>query len=130
MRRRFGVTADPAPSAHTQIPNDINSYLDSPPIASLNGKTVLQYWSAEKTTQPDLAEMALAYCSAPATSVDGERAFSEGRNQCAWNQRSMSSQTFRQQMSLGSWCEAPFFDLDVAEQMIENHARPLRGSST
>ncbi|KAJ7934106.1 hypothetical protein B0H13DRAFT_1551757, partial [Mycena leptocephala] len=53
--------------------------------------------------------MALTYCSAPATSVDGERAFSEGRNQCAWNQRSMSSKTFREQMSLGAWCEAPFF---------------------
>ncbi|KAJ7719644.1 hypothetical protein B0H16DRAFT_1242863, partial [Mycena metata] len=63
--------------------------------------------------------MALAYCSAPVTSVDGERAFSEGRNQCAWNQRSMSSQTFREQMSVGAWCEAPFFDLDLAEKMIE-----------
>ncbi|KAJ7879454.1 ribonuclease H-like domain-containing protein, partial [Mycena leptocephala] len=71
VRGRFGVTADPAPAAPTQIPNDINSYLDTPPIASLNGKTVLHYWSAEKRKQPDLAEMALAYCSAPATSVDG-----------------------------------------------------------
>jgi hypothetical protein len=112
-----------------QIPDDMNSYLDIPPIPSLNGKTVLQYWSAEKPTQPSLAEMGLTYCSAPATSVDGERAFSEGRNQCAWNQRSMSSQTFREQMSLGAWYEAPFFKLDVAEQIIETHSRPLRGSS-
>ncbi|KAJ6573751.1 hypothetical protein DFH09DRAFT_868148, partial [Mycena vulgaris] len=53
--------------------------------------------------------MALTYCSTPATSVDGERSFSEGRNQCAWNQQSMSSQTFREQMSLGAWSKAPFF---------------------
>ncbi|KAJ7654261.1 hypothetical protein B0H17DRAFT_956980 [Mycena rosella] len=71
--------------------------------------------------------MALAYCSAPATSVDGKRSFSEGRNQCLWNQQSMSSQTFRQQMSVGAWSEAPFFDLDVAEQIIGGHSRPLRG---
>ncbi|KAJ7748159.1 hypothetical protein DFH07DRAFT_1036669 [Mycena maculata] len=42
----------PAPS---QIPNNINSYLDTPPLASLNGKTVLQYWAAGRAAQPDLA---------------------------------------------------------------------------
>ncbi|KAJ7744943.1 hypothetical protein DFH07DRAFT_694723, partial [Mycena maculata] len=62
--------------------------------------------------------MGLAYCSAPATSVDGERSFSEGRNQCSWNQQSMSSQTFREQMSVGAWCDAPFFDLDLAEKIV------------
>ncbi|KAJ7498391.1 hypothetical protein B0H11DRAFT_1715021 [Mycena galericulata] len=73
--------------------------------------------------------MALTYCSAPATSVDGERSFSEGRNQCSWNQKSMSSQTFREQMSVGAWSEAPFFDLDVAEQIISGYSRPLRDSN-
>ncbi|KAJ7679852.1 hypothetical protein B0H17DRAFT_943798 [Mycena rosella] len=74
--------------------------------------------------------MALSYCSAPATSVDGERSFPEGRNQCAWNQHSMSLQTFRQQMSVGAWAEAPFFDLDTAEQILDNHTCGLRGSSS
>jgi hypothetical protein len=73
--------------------------------------------------------MALTYCSAPATSVDGERSFSEGRNQCSWNQQSMSSQTFREQMSVGAWSEAPFFDLNVAETIIDSHSRALRGSN-
>ncbi|KAK6996061.1 hypothetical protein R3P38DRAFT_2800106 [Favolaschia claudopus] len=115
VRRRFAAPiGPPTPSAPKQIPNDIHSYLDTPPLPSLEGKTVLQYWSAEKATQPDLAEMALTYCSAPSTSVDGER---------------MSSQTFREQMSLGAWSDAPFFDLDVAEGIIEQHASSLRGVS-
>ncbi|KAK6996367.1 hypothetical protein R3P38DRAFT_2800071 [Favolaschia claudopus] len=115
VRRRFAAPiGPPTPSAPKQIPNDIHSYLDTPPLPSLEGKTVLQYWSAEKPTQPDLAEMALTYCSAPSTSVDGER---------------MSSQTFREQMSLGAWSDAPFFDLDVAEGIIEQHASSLRGVS-
>jgi hypothetical protein len=42
----------------------------------------------------------------------------------------MSSQTFREQMSLGAWSEAPFFDLDLGEQMLDNHIRALRGSSS
>jgi hypothetical protein len=42
----------------------------------------------------------------------------------------MSSQTFREQMSVGAWSEAPFFQLDVAEQLIDNHSRSLRGSSS
>ncbi|KAJ7495277.1 ribonuclease H-like domain-containing protein [Mycena latifolia] len=121
--RRFGDPIDRTPASPTSIPNDIHSYLDTPPLPSLMGKTVLQYWAAEKATQPDLAEMALTYCSAPATSVDG-------RNQCAWNQHSMSSQTFRQQMSVGAWSDAPFFDLDTAEQILDNHTRGLRGSSS
>ncbi|KAK7015736.1 dimer-Tnp-hAT domain-containing protein [Favolaschia claudopus] len=71
VRRRFAAPIGrPTPSAPKQIPNDIHSYLDTPPLPSLEGKTVLQYWSAEKATQPDLAEMALTYCSAPSTSVD------------------------------------------------------------
>ena len=108
------------------ILNDINSYLEAP-LVELRGKTVLQYWNEERSRQPDLAEMALTYCSGPATSVDDERSFSEGRNQCAWNQRSMTSQTFREKMSVGSWAGAPFFKQDVAAEIIEENTRALRG---
>ncbi|KAJ7772574.1 hypothetical protein DFH07DRAFT_733658 [Mycena maculata] len=74
--------------------------------------------------------MALTFCSAPATTVGGERSFSEGCNQCGRNQESMSSQIFREQMSVGSWCEAPFFNMDTAEQIIVNHTHTLHGSSS
>ncbi|KAH9832093.1 uncharacterized protein C8Q71DRAFT_704957, partial [Rhodofomes roseus] len=52
------------------------------------------------------------------TTADAELAFSEGRNQVAWNQRAMSSQTFRAKMSLGAWADAPWFDYNVAEDII------------
>ncbi|KAE9384111.1 hypothetical protein BT96DRAFT_842771 [Gymnopus androsaceus JB14] len=71
--------------------------------------------------------MALAYCSAPATTVDGEQSFSEGRNQCGWNQHNMVSQTFREKMSVGAWQDGPFFELDEAEKLIAASARPMRG---
>nr|GAT43270.1 predicted protein [Mycena chlorophos] len=114
------------PSVPTQTPDDIRSYLASP-IVDLGGRTVLEYWHSERRMQPHLAEMGLAFCSAPATSVDMERAFSEGRNMCAWNQRSMSSQTFREQISVAAWYDAPFFDMGIAEQIIREKSRPLRG---
>ncbi|CUA75529.1 Putative AC transposase [Rhizoctonia solani] len=39
----------------------------------------MQYWSSKLDTNPRLARMALDYLTAPATSVDAERAFSAGR---------------------------------------------------
>ncbi|KDR68283.1 hypothetical protein GALMADRAFT_78780 [Galerina marginata CBS 339.88] len=49
--------------------------------------------------------MASDYCSAPATSVDAERAFSTGRRQVNFMQHNMSSQTFKAQMAVGSWAK-------------------------
>jgi hypothetical protein len=128
VRRQFGIIVELALAVPIQIPDDIESYLDTPPVRSLNSKTVLQFWSAEKATQPSLAKMGLMYCSAPANLVDSERVFSERHNQCVWNQRSMSSQIFREQMSVGAWSKAPFFQLDVAKQLIDNHSCSLYGS--
>ncbi|KAI0070266.1 hypothetical protein K474DRAFT_1579070, partial [Panus rudis PR-1116 ss-1] len=78
----------------------------------------LQYWDKELNATRRLATFALAFTSAPATTADAERAFSEGRNQVNWNQRSMSSQTFRAKMSLGAWSQAPWFNKDEAAQII------------
>ncbi|KZT63504.1 hypothetical protein DAEQUDRAFT_655905, partial [Daedalea quercina L-15889] len=78
----------------------------------------LQYWNHELTTTPHLAAMGLAYTSAPATTADAERQFSEGRNQINWNQHSMSSQTFRMKMCLAAWSKAPWFTMDDAEKII------------
>lgn len=117
-----------APSAPiVQIPNDINSYLDTPPIPLPVGMTYITFWHHERHHQPELAEMALTYCSSAATSVDGERSFSEGRNQCHWNQHNMTSQTFREKMCLGAWHDSPFFDLDRAEKIISENSSSLRG---
>ncbi|TFK18499.1 hypothetical protein FA15DRAFT_603180, partial [Coprinopsis marcescibilis] len=49
------------------------------------------------------------YCTFEASSVDAERAFSVGRRQVSFMQHSMSSQTFKAKMAVGSWSQAPFF---------------------
>ncbi|EJC99009.1 uncharacterized protein FOMMEDRAFT_95472 [Fomitiporia mediterranea MF3/22] len=53
--------------------------------------------------------MAIDFCSAPATSVDAERAFSVGRRQINFMQHNTSSNTFRAKMAVGSWDGTPLF---------------------
>ena len=106
--------------------------------------SVIQYWHSQLAITPGLARMGLAFTSAPgesrslsasysrvdtppsATTADAERTFSEGRNQIAWNQHAMSSQTFRAKMSLGAWAEAPWFSNEIAEKIIAGYSHPLR----
>ncbi|PPQ93369.1 hypothetical protein CVT25_014045 [Psilocybe cyanescens] len=49
------------------------------------------------------------FCSAPATSVDAEHAFSTGCRRVSFMQHGMSSQTFQACMALGSWVKTPIF---------------------
>ncbi|KAF5315255.1 hypothetical protein D9619_006958 [Psilocybe cf. subviscida] len=79
----------------------------------------IKYWTNLKATRPRLAKMALDYCSAPASSVDAERAFSSGRRQVNFMQHNMSSQTFKAQMAVGSWANSPLYPgLDTITNMI------------
>jgi hypothetical protein len=68
----------------------------------------------------------LTFLYQPATSVEAERVFSEGRNQVQWNQESLSSQTFRAEMSMGAWTKAPWFNIDRAVQLIASRSSRLR----
>ncbi|KJA15695.1 hypothetical protein HYPSUDRAFT_148696 [Hypholoma sublateritium FD-334 SS-4] len=64
--------------------------------------------------------MASDYCSAPATSVDAERAFSTGCRQVNFMQTNMNSQTFKAQMAIGSWARSPLFPgLKAVENTIK-----------
>ena len=44
-----------------------------------------------------------------ATSVDAERAFSTGCRQVNHMQHTMSSQTFKARVAIGSWAKTPIF---------------------
>ncbi|KDQ49886.1 hypothetical protein JAAARDRAFT_111472, partial [Jaapia argillacea MUCL 33604] len=60
------------------------------------------------------------FCSAPATSVDAERFFSEGRRGQNFMQHNLANQTFRAGMALGSWDETPLFPgMVAAAEVIE-----------
>ncbi|EJD02976.1 uncharacterized protein FOMMEDRAFT_85645 [Fomitiporia mediterranea MF3/22] len=63
--------------------------------------------------------MGIDFCSAPATSVDAERAFSVGRRQLNFMQHSTSSNTFKAKMAVGSWDGTPLFPtIDHAIEII------------
>ncbi|KAF8974953.1 hypothetical protein BDQ17DRAFT_1441701 [Cyathus striatus] len=54
-------------------------------------------------------QMALDYCSAPASTVDAEQAFSTGCQQINFMQHSMTSNTFRQRWHLDHGQMVPCF---------------------
>ncbi|KIK76313.1 hypothetical protein PAXRUDRAFT_18303 [Paxillus rubicundulus Ve08.2h10] len=65
--------------------------------------------------------MALDYCSAPASSTDTKRAFSDGHRELNFMQHNMSSQTFKAKMAVGSWDGILLFpDIRRAVQIIED----------
>lgn len=64
-----------------------------------------------------------------ATSVEAERAFSKGRNQIDWNQESMGQETFNPRMVMESWAKAPWFNMETAARVIEEHSRCLRAKA-
>ncbi|KAJ7488367.1 hypothetical protein FB451DRAFT_1025874 [Mycena latifolia] len=69
------------------------------------------------------------FCSAPATSVDGERAFSVGRRKLGFMQHNTADQIFRSSMAVGSWDGKPFFPtLEAAIEILQQAMQ--RGSAT
>ncbi|KAF8225193.1 hypothetical protein L208DRAFT_1506872 [Tricholoma matsutake] len=53
--------------------------------------------------------MGLDFCSAPASSVDAECAFSVGRLEINHLQHNTSPQTFKAQVAVGSWAKTPLY---------------------
>ncbi|EDR01553.1 uncharacterized protein LACBIDRAFT_310901 [Laccaria bicolor S238N-H82] len=53
------------------------------------------------------------FCSAPATSVDAEWAFSTGHNQINFTQHNINFQTFRAEMALRFWIKFPFYPASI-----------------
>ncbi|KAF8834769.1 hypothetical protein BDN67DRAFT_914255 [Paxillus ammoniavirescens] len=68
--------------------------------------------------------MALDFCSAPASSTDAERSFSDGHCQVNFMQHNTSSQTFKSEMAIGSWEGTPLFpDVRRVVDIIEVKGR-------
>jgi len=65
----------------------------------------LQYWQGVLVSRPEsqLAHMAIDYLSAPAASVDAERAFSRGALTVTQRRHSLSDASTRNSIVLGSW---------------------------
>ncbi|KAK1230699.1 hypothetical protein PQX77_006204 [Marasmius sp. AFHP31] len=79
----------------------------------------IAFWEARWKEEPALARFSTDYCSVPATTVDAERAFSQGRWEMNFMQHNTSHDTFKASMAIGSWVEAPFFQLSDAVRALE-----------
>nr|GAT45667.1 predicted protein [Mycena chlorophos] len=106
----------PDPSEDT-----LDAYLNAPLVSAEEIKKAgghCQYWEEEAKQRPRLAKFAIKYLSAPASSVDAERAFSNGRLQVNHLQHGMSSQIFKARVALHSWDGSPFFPPGTAEKIL------------
>ncbi|KAJ1303611.1 hypothetical protein OPQ81_011795 [Rhizoctonia solani] len=95
-------------------PDSIEGYLatETESLGTYGG--VLSSRTTMLETKPRLARMALDYLTAPAISVDVERAFSAGRLTINHLQHNMSPGTFEAKMTVGSWYDTPLLP-DISE---------------
>lgn len=133
---RWRTLAAPAPARPA---DSIYTYLEDvviPSAAIEASGGVMKFWFSLEGTCPNLSRMGSDFCSAPgmlhtaskphctkkiaASSVDAERSFSDGQRQVNFMQHNMTSQTFKAQMSVGSWDGTPIFpDISRAVSIIE-----------
>ncbi|KAG8793492.1 hypothetical protein FRC12_002535 [Ceratobasidium sp. 428] len=82
----------------------------------------LAYWQSQMVSgcRPRLAELAISYLTAPASSVDAERAFSCGHLTIGHLQHNMSPESFCAKMALRSWYGTPLIhDIDDVVAVLE-----------
>jgi len=107
---RWKVPVQSQPTVHDQ--DSIQAYFSEPVIPTALVQSyggLLKYWHIIEGTTPSVARMVTDFCSGPASLVDAERAFSNGRRAVNFMQHNMSSATFRAQMAVGSWLGTPLF---------------------
>ncbi|KIL55872.1 hypothetical protein M378DRAFT_53342, partial [Amanita muscaria Koide BX008] len=64
---------------------------------------ILGWWMKKQETFPRLSRMAMDYHCVPATSVDVERAFSQGRILLSHIRNRLSAESTRSLLCLGAW---------------------------
>ncbi|KAG8792776.1 hypothetical protein FRC12_004869 [Ceratobasidium sp. 428] len=99
--------------------SSIGNYLRSKPISRKIVQKAggpLGYWEAQRAliSCPELAHFAIDYLSAPASSVNAERAFSRGHLMMNHLQHQMLTDTFGANMALRLWYKTPLL-VDVLD---------------
>ncbi|CUA71802.1 hypothetical protein RSOLAG22IIIB_09859 [Rhizoctonia solani] len=89
------------------------------PVEILRRYGLLAYWKDRHQYTPRVAKFPLSILSAPASSVDAERAFSGGRLAVNHLQHSVGDLTFEARMAVGSWYGTPLLpSVDTATAII------------
>ncbi|KAG8769320.1 hypothetical protein FRC12_005039 [Ceratobasidium sp. 428] len=123
----------PQPRASNSASSAIDLYLASELISKQEiEKTggLLAHWMREQARGSPIAAMALDILTAPASSVDAERAFSGGRMAVNYRQHRMSLSTFRAKMAVGSWYGTPLLAnidevVDIMNDGSQDSPEPL-----
>lgn len=84
--------------------DELDTFLTSP-CEDTNGDP-LAWWMKNRARYPRLSRMALDYLSAPATTVDVERVFSQGRLVLSHTRNRLSPKSMRALMCVGAWSRA------------------------
>ncbi|KDN44049.1 hypothetical protein RSAG8_05781, partial [Rhizoctonia solani AG-8 WAC10335] len=93
-------------------------------IETLRRCGLLAYWHNQRQYAPRVSRFALSILSAPASSVDAERAFSGGRLTINHPQHSVGDLTFEAKMAIGSWYNTPLLpSTDAAASIISERLR-------
>ncbi|OJT13582.1 hypothetical protein TRAPUB_9870 [Trametes pubescens] len=117
-RKRFAAIGSAAKGGRADA---LKIYLEEPPSDTVSDP--LKYWdlvlksTPESSGQHALAQMAIDFLSAPATSTDAERAFSRGRLTVSRLRHSLADESVRANTVLGSW--ARIADLLPEADLIE-----------
>ncbi|KDR67829.1 hypothetical protein GALMADRAFT_146839 [Galerina marginata CBS 339.88] len=90
------LTAPPPTELHSELERYLNTDIE-------DVTDPIRWWYVRKTTYPRLHRMALDYLTIPATSVDVERVFSQGRLLLSHVRSRLSVQSTRALMCLGGW---------------------------
>ncbi|KIL59372.1 hypothetical protein M378DRAFT_58119, partial [Amanita muscaria Koide BX008] len=82
--------------------DEISKYLQT---AQESVSDPLRWWYERRHTYPRLSRMARDYLTIPATSVNVERVFSEGRALLSYLRNRLQVESTRALMCVGEWCK-------------------------
>jgi hypothetical protein len=111
--------------------DELDDYLLMPP-ENVGETGVVMYWDKIlRRKYPQLAKMALDYFTAPASSVDIERAFSRGRLTVTHLRHQLGTDSFKALMLLSSWInEGVVTDEQLTAALEESMARSGDGADS
>ncbi|KAF5324122.1 hypothetical protein D9619_011280 [Psilocybe cf. subviscida] len=111
-----------APAPESDAKDELNAYLAE---KTEKVKDLCRWWYERRSTYPRLYRMALDYHTIPATSVDVERVFSEGRIILSHLRSRLSVQSTRALMCVGVWSKLGYVkDSDITK--VVNQTPPLK----
>ncbi|QRV99250.1 hAT family dimerization protein [Ceratobasidium sp. AG-Ba] len=119
LHRHSLVSPQPQSTAYDSIEQYLVDDVVSEDVVAQHGG-LIRYCTTQLKERPQVYSMAIDYLTAPASSVDAKRAFSNGRLMVNHLQHQMSSRTFQAKMAVGSWVGTPLLpDLTAAATAVQ-----------